>query len=45
MTAAAATGGVEAQLLRRIVELTDSSVHFIALLALSGEGAPTGDLE
>jgi Mg-chelatase subunit ChlD len=36
-------GGVEANLLRRAVELVDSGVQFITLLALSDEGAPAYD--
>lgn len=36
-------GGVEAGLLRRAMELVDSGVQFIALLALSDEGAPAYD--
>jgi uncharacterized protein with von Willebrand factor type A (vWA) domain len=36
-------GGVEAQLLRRAVEMTESGVQFITLLALSDEGAPAYD--
>jgi Mg-chelatase subunit ChlD len=36
-------GGVEAQLLKRAVELTESGVQFITLLALSDEGAPAYD--
>jgi Mg-chelatase subunit ChlD len=36
-------GGVEAQLLRRAVELVESGVQFITLLALSDEGAPAYD--
>jgi VWA domain containing CoxE-like protein len=36
-------GGVEAQLLKRAVEMTDSGVQFITLLALSDEGAPAYD--
>ncbi|MEY4564156.1 MAG: hypothetical protein RLZZ618_3433, partial [Pseudomonadota bacterium] len=36
-------GGVEANLLRRAVELVDSGVQFITLLALSDEGAPSYD--
>ena len=36
-------GGVEANLLRRAMELVDSGVQFIALLALSDEGAPAYD--
>jgi VWA domain containing CoxE-like protein len=38
-------GGVEQQLLRRAVELTESGVQFITLLALSDEGAPAYDRE
>ena len=36
-------GGVEANLLRRAAELVASGVQFIALLALSDEGAPSYD--
>lgn len=36
-------GGVEAGLLRRAAELVESGVQFIALLALSDEGAPSYD--
>lgn len=36
-------GGVEANLLRRAMELVDSGVQFITLLALSDEGAPAYD--
>jgi Mg-chelatase subunit ChlD len=36
-------GGVEDNLLRRAVELVDSGVQFITLLALSDEGAPSYD--
>ena len=36
-------GGVEANLLRRAIELVDSGVQFITLLALSDEGAPAYD--
>jgi Mg-chelatase subunit ChlD len=36
-------GGVEAQLLKRAVELTEGGVQFITLLALSDEGAPAYD--
>jgi Mg-chelatase subunit ChlD len=36
-------GGVEANLLRRALELVDSGVQFITLLALSDEGAPAYD--
>jgi Mg-chelatase subunit ChlD len=36
-------GGVEAGLLRRAMELVDSGVQFITLLALSDEGAPSYD--
>jgi len=36
-------GGVEANLLRRAMELADSGVQFITLLALSDEGAPAYD--
>lgn len=36
-------GGVETPLLRRAVELVDSGVQFITLLALSDEGAPAYD--
>jgi Mg-chelatase subunit ChlD len=36
-------GGVEAGLLRRASELVESGVQFIALLALSDEGAPAYD--
>jgi Mg-chelatase subunit ChlD len=36
-------GGVEAQLLKRAVEMTESGVQFITLLALSDEGAPAYD--
>jgi Mg-chelatase subunit ChlD len=36
-------GGVEAGLLRRAVELVDSGVQFVTLLALSDEGAPAYD--
>ncbi len=36
-------GGVEANLLRRAMELVESGVQFIALLALSDEGAPAYD--
>lgn len=36
-------GGVEAGLLRRAMELVDSGVQFVALLALSDEGAPAYD--
>ena len=38
-------GGVEAGLLRRAQELVESGVQFIALLALSDEGAPAYDKE
>jgi Mg-chelatase subunit ChlD len=38
-------GGVEANLLRRAQELVDAGVQFIALLALSDEGAPSYDRE
>ncbi|XVJ68221.1 MAG: VWA domain-containing protein [Rhizobacter sp.] len=36
-------GGVEANLLQRAVELVESGVQFITLLALSDEGAPSYD--
>lgn len=36
-------GGVEAGLLRRAAELVESGVQFVALLALSDEGAPSYD--
>ncbi len=36
-------GGVEANLLRRAMELVESGVQFITLLALSDEGAPAYD--
>jgi VWA domain containing CoxE-like protein len=36
-------GGVEAGLLRRAAELVESGVQFVALLALSDEGAPAYD--
>lgn len=36
-------GGVEANLLRRAMELVDSGVQFVTLLALSDEGAPAYD--
>lgn len=36
-------GGVEAGLLRRAMELVDSGVQFVTLLALSDEGAPSYD--
>lgn len=36
-------GGVEAGLLRRAMELVDSGVQFVTLLALSDEGAPAYD--
>lgn len=36
-------GGVEANLLRRAMDLVDSGVQFITLLALSDEGAPAYD--
>jgi Mg-chelatase subunit ChlD len=36
-------GGVEGNLLRRAMELVDSGVQFITLLALSDEGAPAFD--
>lgn len=36
-------GGVEAGLLRRAMALVDSGVQFVALLALSDEGAPAYD--
>jgi Mg-chelatase subunit ChlD len=36
-------GGVEANLLRRAMELIDSGVQFVTLLALSDEGAPAYD--
>jgi len=36
-------GGVEKQLLQRAVELVESGVQFITLLALSDEGAPAYD--
>lgn len=36
-------GGVEAQLLKRAMEMTESGVQFITLLALSDEGAPAYD--
>lgn len=38
-------GGVEANLLRRAQELVEAGVQFIALLALSDEGAPSYDRE
>lgn len=36
-------GGVEAQLAKRALELVESGVQFITLLALSDEGAPAYD--